>query len=165
MKNKITALVLIAVTAFTLAPKPAKAGDKGLAVVGGLIGGLIIGSAINESRHSADFPHRSTTVVVNGHRDDRYDSRNHRGNPGYWKTVSVKVWVPGCWVIERSRHGHGREIRRYVNGHFAYRTDRVWVSYDRRDRRGDDNCDDGYDRRDHDDRYDRHDRRDYGRGR
>lgn len=143
MKNKLTALALVAVTAISLAPKPAQAGDKELAVVGGLIGGLIIGSAISESRHSADHPHRSTTVVVHGGRRDRYDDCDDRGDRGYWKTVSVKVWVPGCWVIERSRHGH-REIRRYVDGHYTYRTDRVWVSYDR---------------------YGHPDRRDYGRGR
>lgn len=129
MKNKITALALAAVTAFSLAPKPAKAGDKEVALVGGLIGGLIIGSAINESRHSADYP-RTTTVVVRDRRNDRYDDCN---DDGYWKTVSVRVWVPGTWVIERSRYG--REIRRYEEGHYTYRTDRVWVSYDRDGRR------------------------------
>jgi hypothetical protein len=138
MKNKITALALVAASAFSLAPKPAQAGDKELAVVGGLIGGLIIGSAISDSRHEADYPR--ATVVVDG-RNDRYDDyRDHRD--GYWKIVSVKVWVPGTWVIERSRYGH--EIRRYVGGHYTYRNDRIWVSYDRGDR---------------------HDRRDYGRGR
>jgi hypothetical protein len=138
MKNQITALALAAVTAFSLAPKPAKAGDKELALVGGLIGGLIIGSAINDSHRSADYPR--TAVVVNG-RDDRFDNCNDVGD-GYWKSVSVKVWVPGGWVIERSRHG--REFRSYVAGYYTYRTDRVWVSSDRRDR---------------------NDRRDYGRGR
>lgn len=144
MKNKITVLALVAVTAFSLAPKPAQAGDKELAVVGGLIGGLIIGSALSESRHSADYPHRSTTVVVNGHRDSRHGDYDDRNDGGYWKTVSVKVWVPAGWVIERRP---GRDSRHYVHGHYTYRTDRVWVSYDR------------HDRRDHDDR------RDYGRGR
>ncbi len=139
MKNKITALVLVAATALSLAPKPAKAGDKELALVGGLIGGLIIGSAINDSRHSADYP-RTTTVVVNG-RNGRYDDCDYRDS-GYWKTVNVKVWVPGSWVIERSRYG--REVRSYIAGHYTFRTDRVWVSYDRGDR---------------------NDRRDYGRGR
>src|SRR4249920_2597962 len=113
MKKKITALTLIAVTALSLAPKPAQAHDKGLAVVGGLIGGLIIGSAIADSRHDYYEP-RSTAVIAND-RDDRCDD-------GYWKEVSVKVWVPGCWVIERSRHG--REVRSYVSGHYSYRTDR-----------------------------------------
>lgn len=128
MKTKITALALAAVTAFSLAPKPAKAGDKEVALVGGLIGGLIIGSAIADSHHS-DYP-RTTAVVVNG-RGGRYDDCDDNG---YWKTVSVKVWVPGCWVIERGHHG--REYRRYVSGHYTYRTDRVWVSYDRGDRYG-----------------------------
>ena len=151
MKTKITALALIAVTALTLAPKPAKAGDKEWAVVGGLIGGLIIGSAINDSRHH-DYPARNTTVIVNGRRDDDCDDRN---NAGYWKVVSVRVWVPGCWVLERSRYGHGRTERRYIGGHYEYRTDRVWVAYDRYDR---------HDRRDHGDRHDRR-HSGYGRGR
>lgn len=127
MKTKITALALIAATAFAFAPKPAQAGDKELAVVGGLIGGLIIGSAIADSRHDD-----RTTIVVSDH-DYRYDGRHDRNDRGYWKPVSVKVWVPGRWVIERSRYG--RDHRYYVQGHYTYRTDRVWVSYDRRDRR------------------------------
>ncbi len=132
MKTKITALALVAVTALSLAPKPVKAGDKEWALVGGLVGGLIIGSAINDSRHSAD--HRTTTVIVNDRRDNDCDDRN-----GYWKETRVKIWVPGCWVVERVRHG--RDHRHYVGGHYEYRTERAWVSYDR------------------------HDRRDYGRGR
>jgi hypothetical protein len=142
MKNKITALALVAVTALSLAPKPAQASDKGLAVVGGLIGGLIIGAALNENGHYADCPPRATTVIV--------DDRDSRCDDGYWKDVSVKVWVPGSWIIERSRYG--REMRTYVSGHYSYRTDRVWVAYDRHDRR--------------DYRDGRDDRRmDYGRGR
>src|SRR5690349_18479422 len=107
MNTKFTALTLAAATAFAFTPKPAKAGDKELAVVGGLIGGLIIGSAIADSHHS-DYDHRSATVVVDGRRDDRYDGRYDdrydrydrydRNDRGYWKTVSVKIWVPGCWV-------------------------------------------------------------------
>ena len=62
MKNKITALALIAFTALSLAPKPAQAHDKGLALVGGLLGGLIIGSAIADSHHDYYEP-RSTTVT------------------------------------------------------------------------------------------------------
>ena len=140
MNNKITALVLAAATAFSLAPKPAKAGDKEAALVGGLIGGLIIGSAISDSHHSAYYP-SAPTVVVNDRRIDRNDDCDYRDD-GYWKTVSVKEWVPATWVIERRYYG--REVRRYVDGHYIYRTDRVWVSYDRNDR---------------------YDRRDYGRGR
>lgn len=141
MNAKITALTLAAATAFAFTPKPAVAGDKGLAVVGGLIGGLIIASAIN------DLDHYDADVV--------YASNRHPD--GYWRTVSVNVWVPGYWVVERSHHG--RSHRRYVAGNYECRNDRVWVAshnrYDRYDRR-----DDRRDRRD--DRHDRDNGRGYG---
>jgi hypothetical protein len=126
MKNQLTALALITATAFTFAPKPAEANDKGLAIVGGFLGGLIVASAINDSHHDS-YVNGRTTVVVAG-RDDRCDDR---GREGFWKEVSVKVWIPGCWIEERSHHG---SYRRYVGGHYEYRCDRVWVSYDRYDR-------------------------------
>lgn len=141
MNTKIIALTLAATTAFAFTPKPAVAGDKELAVVGGILGGILIASAI----HDHDDGPR-TVVVSHGHRHGRDD--------GYWKTVEVRVWVPGCWVYERR---HGRSIRRYVEGHYECRTDRVWVSYDRHDRR-DRKYGYGYGR-DHHDRHDRHDRR------
>ncbi len=124
MKTKITSLALIAVTALSLAPKPAVASDKGLAIAGGFLGGLIVASAINDSRHD-DYRYGHTTVVVNDHYND------HRPS-GYWKEVSVQVWVPGCWIVERSHHG--RNYRRYMDGHYECRTNRVWVSHDRHDR-------------------------------
>lgn len=126
MNTKITALTLAAATAFAFTPKPAVAGDRGLAVVGGLIGGIIIASAINDH-------YDARTVVVNDRCDD-----------GYWKMVEVRTWVPSSWVYERSYHG--RSYRRYVEGHYECRTDRVWVAYDRHDR------------------YDRNDRREIGSG-
>jgi hypothetical protein len=143
MKTKITALALAAVTALSFAPKPAKAGDTEWALVGGLIGGIMIGAAINDSHHSTVYPPHNTAVVVRGPVVNDCDDR-----AGYWKDVSVKVWVPGCWIVERSRHGHSREVRRYVNGHYEFRSNRVWVAYDRG----------------HNNRYDNH-RSDYGRGR
>ena len=125
MKSKLTALALTAVTALSLGPKPALASDKGLAVLGGFIGGVIVASAISDS-HYDNYPAASTVVV------------NDRGNDcrpaGYWEVVNVRVWVPGYWIVERSHHG--RSYRRYVDGHNEYRTDRVWVTYDRRDRHG-----------------------------
>lgn len=141
MKTKITALALIATTALTLAPKPAQAGDKGLALVGGFLGGLIVASAINDSRH-ADYPAHGTPVVNYSHRDAGYEDR---GDAGYWKEVNVRVWVPGCWVVER--RPYGRSYRHYVEGYYTYRTNRVWVASE------------------HHDRYDHHDYRRYGRGR
>jgi hypothetical protein len=128
MNTKIIALTLAAATAFAITPKPAVAGDKELAIVGGILGGILIASAIND--HDDD---RRTVVVSNGYHDGR--------DNGYWKTVEVRVWVPGRWVYERSHHRH------YVAGHYECRTDRVWVAYNRHDRRDD-----------------RHDRREVGRG-
>ena len=132
MKTKIIALSLAAATAFAITPKPALAGDKELAVVGGLIGGLIIGSAL------ADHHDDTRVVVTSGYRHDHRDR-----DDGYWKHVETRVWVPGYWVTERHR---GRAHRHYVDGHYEIRTDRVWVAYDRHhrhDRRY------AYDRRDH----------------
>jgi hypothetical protein len=149
MNTKITALTLAAATAFAFTPKPAVAGDKELAVVGGLLGGLIIASAISD--HNDD--HR-TVVVAGGYRHDRHDR-----NDGYWKTVEVRVWVPGGWVYERSPYGGYRRI--YVAGHHECRTDRVWVAYDRHGRHHRNDHRDigrGYGR-DRDDRHDRDHRR------
>ena len=137
MKTKLPALALIAVTALALTPKPAVAGDKGLAVLGGFVGGVIVASAINNSHY--DTYATAPAVVVNdrGHFGDRYDD-------GYWKVVTVRVWVPGYWVVERGYHG--RSFRRYVEGHAEFRADRVWVSYGGRDRH-DRDFSYGYDRR------------------
>ena len=124
MNTKLTALALIATAALTLTPKPAVANDKGLAVVGGIIGGLIIASAIND--HCDD--NRTTVVYGSGSGcEDRRDG-------GYWNTVCVNVWVPGCWIIERNHYG--RDYRRYVGGHYERRNNRVWVADNRHDHGG-----------------------------
>lgn len=163
MNIKFTALALVAVTALAFTPKPAVAGDRGLAVVSGLIGGLIIGSAIAD--------HHDNRAVHVSYRYDEFGNRcDDGGNSGYWNTVSVNVWVPGYWVEERSHHG--RCHRYFVAGHYEYRNSRVWVAHNRHDRydRWDDRHDrdigrgygnNRYDRRDRDnDRDYDHDRRD-----
>jgi hypothetical protein len=125
MKTQIAALALALVTLAAVAtPKTAKANDAG-AILGGFIGGVIIANALNDHHHG-------TVVVRDG---DRCDD-----NRGYWRDVSVRIWVPGAWVFERDHHG--RHCRRYIAGHYELRTDRVWMAYND---------------------YDRHDRRDYGR--
>ncbi len=134
MNTKFTALALIAATALTLAPKPAQAHDKGLAIVGGFLGGLIVASAINDSRHDG-YEYRTNTVIVDRRDDRRGDRCDDRRDEGFWEIVTVKVWVPGGWIEERGRHG--RCYQRYVGAHLEYRSDRVWVSSDRRDRRDD----------------------------
>ena len=45
---------------------------------------------------------------------------------GYWKEVSVKVWVPAEWIFTRGHHG--RDTRTLRPGYFTYRTERVWVA-------------------------------------
>ncbi|MEO6994499.1 MAG: hypothetical protein ABI273_12780 [Lacunisphaera sp.] len=124
MKTKITALALAVATALALTPKPAAASDKGLAIVGGFIGGLIVASAINDSYHNS--PARPAIVV-----DDRCDTYTSNG---YWRDVTVQVWVPACWVVERGYRGY--DSRRYIAGHYEGRNNRVWVTRDRHDDRG-----------------------------
>jgi hypothetical protein len=136
MNIKATALTLAVATAFAFTPKPAIAGDKEAAFVGGLIGGVILGAALN------DHDHDRTVVVTKDYGYDR--RRDDRCDDGYWKTVEYRSWVPGYWVAERR---HGRTIRYFVEGHYEIRTDRVWVTSDRHDRR------------------DRRDYRDYGHDR
>jgi hypothetical protein len=117
MNTKITALALIAVTALSLAPKPAEASDKTLAVLGGFIGGVLVASEIN---HNRDYYPTAPAIIVNDRCDD-----------GYWRVVEVRVWVPGYWVTDCYR---GRSLNRYVDGHYECRSNRVWVSYGRNDR-------------------------------
>ena len=124
--KKIALLALLAAAAFTVAPKSAFAGhrddDAAVAAIGGFIGGLVIGAALDNDHDRYDRYDR-TVVVGAGHR--------HHRDGGHWKTVTVKHWVPGYWT---TRYDCGRRIRVYVDGYWDYRTDRVWVSYDRHDR-------------------------------
>ena len=130
MKTKFTALALSAVTAFSFSPKPAQASDRGLAVLSGFIGGIIVASAINDYQHDSNRD-CDAAVVVNDRCDDR-------GPSGCWQVVSVQTWVPAGWIVARDSYGCRTE--RYVGGHYECRNDRVWVSnnrpvrYDRRER-------------------------------
>lgn len=150
MKTKITALLLATVAALALVPKQAVAGDKEAALIGGFIGGLVIGSAINDSR-----PHYGDTAVV-VHDGYGYDRGYVRHEPaGYWDYRTVRVWVPATWEFRWVNGCHERVL---IPGYWGHRRERVWVAhrggrYDRHDRH------DRYDRRDR--RYDRHDG--YGR--
>lgn len=119
MKTKLTALALtLATLAAVATPNTAKANDAGK-ILGGFIGGVIVASALNDHHHE-------TVIVRDG---DRCDEPR-----GYWREVSVRVWVPGCWVFESGHHGHG--YKRYVEGHYELRHDRVWVAYNDCDRDG-----------------------------
>jgi hypothetical protein len=141
MKTKITALLLATVAALALVPKQAVAGDKEAALIGGLIGGLVIGSALHDSRPY----YGDTTVVV--HDGYGYD-RGYAGYEpaGYWDYRTVRVWVPATWEF---RWVNGHQERVLIAGHWAHRRERHWVAH-----RGG-----RYDRHGRNDSYDRHDRR------
>ena len=137
MKN--TVITLTAVAALLFAPRPATAlGDKEAAILGGLIGGVIIGAALHDA-FDHDRSHRHISVS-SGHRGrgDDYGHSSHRHGPscgcsscrsprgGHWTYRSVKVWVP-----ERFSYSYddcGRRIRHYERGHYEYRREKVWVS-------------------------------------
>jgi len=112
--KKITLFSLLAATVMIVAPRPTYAGDKGLAILGGVIGGLIIADALDgHSNH-----HSSVSV---GYRD------------GYWRDVPYDVWIEGRWVVSNRHHRH--PTRHYVAGHHETRVRKVWVSTYNRDRR------------------------------
>lgn len=164
MKSKaISTLTLLAVAAAFAFPNTARAGDKEKALIGGLIGGIIIGAAIAD-----DDTHTHVSV---GYR--RGGHHRHHDRHGYWEWVSVKTWVPGYYERRCDRHGHVRKV--WVSGHYTYHKKKVWVDAHRghghsghsyRSHRGHD--DRHYDRHRDDDRhrsrYDRHDDRDSRKG-
>ncbi len=105
MKTKLTALALAAATAVSFAPKTVHAGDRDAAAVfTGLIGGLIIASAIANS-HDNDCD-RPAAVVVAGN-DCRHDYRYDAQPEGCWQDVSERVWIQGCW---ETRWDYGRRV-------------------------------------------------------
>lgn len=114
--KKLAAITLLTAALVSLAPTPALAGSKEKALIGGLIGGLIIGHAISESHRSACPPPPGPVIVYDSRRDDC---------DGYWQENRVQVWVPGFWVTTRDC---GRNVRRFVAGHHEFRTERVWVA-------------------------------------
>ncbi|MBI2512798.1 MAG: hypothetical protein HYV96_12540 [Opitutae bacterium] len=136
MKTKLTALALALVTLFALAtPKTAKANDAG-AAIGGFIGGVIVGSVLADQHRGPD-----AVVVETGYGYHRGSDRCDEPR-GYWRDVHTRIWIPGGWIVERDHWG--RHCRRYIEGHYEIRTERVWVAandyghgrYDRHDRYG-----------------------------
>lgn len=148
----ISTLTLIAAIAAFITPQQAKAGDKEKAIIGGLIGGIIIGSVL------ADDDHHHTTVSYS-HRSSHRD----QCNTGHWEWRSEKRWVPGYYRYSRDRCGY--KVRTWVSGYYEYNKRKVWVSdrrYDRSDRHHGRHHSSYEERRD---RYDRYDRRDDRRDR
>jgi hypothetical protein len=145
---KTTLLTLSALAVFTFTPRPAQAlGDTEAAILGGVIGGAILGLAIDQALDD-DY----VEVHHNYYRGGRYDNdysygRGHRHGPdcrcntcrprracppsgGYWSYRTVKVWVPKrVWF---TYDDCGRRVKHFRRGHWTYRKEKVWVSgYDR----------------------------------
>ena len=133
--KKIALFSLLAATVLIVAPRPAHAGDKGWAILGGIVGGLIIADALD-----GDSNYHSS--VSFGHRN------------GYWRDVSHNVWIDGRWVVSNRHHRY--PTRHYVAGHYETRVRKVWVADFSRDRRVA-HHDNRYERRHHHNR--RHDTR------
>lgn len=140
MKKLIIASVIVALSGMGLAPQNAQAGNnEAWAAIGGFIGGVIVGSALDEDQNSS--------VVINA-------SYGHNHRRGYWEVVAVRTWVPGYWVVKYD--DCGRRYRHFNRGYYTTTKQRVWV-----DGRG--NRHYGYnhdqDRGNHRGRDDRRDRR------
>lgn len=139
-------LTASAVALFTLTPRPAHAiGDTEAAILGGVLGGAIIGlaidSALDDNHHYVevdhsyrhDYGHRRHGPSCGCNRcrpsrDRHYDrgyDRHH--NSGYWTYRSVKHWVPKrVWY---SYDNCGRRVRHYQRGYWSWRKEKVWVSH------------------------------------
>ena len=86
---KKTLIALAAILALTLAPRPAAAlGDKEAAILGGLIGGVIIGAAIDDA-----LDHDNHVSVSYSHRDRDDRGRDHRDRGSGWPLRFVLPWL------------------------------------------------------------------------
>ncbi len=133
MKTKILTVLVSALclTALTVPAQASNRSDKVALAVGGFIGGVILGSHLDNNRSydrgrhepaiiSCPPPARhggGTTVIIN---------QGPRPQPqGYWKDVTERVWVPSQRVV--SIDSCGRRVVTYTGGCYEYRTSRVWV--------------------------------------
>lgn len=121
--KKLISLTIVIATIFGF-QSVAQAGDKERALIGGLIGGAIIASALNDNDHH----HRHNSSVSVSY--SNYGGRDHGhrcGNKcGYYKDVRHKYWVSGHWDV--SFDDCGRRNKRYISGHYDYSVKRVWVA-------------------------------------
>lgn len=119
--NKIAITSVLAVmTGLAGAPQTAKAhGDDALAVIGGFIGGVIVANSINDHHN-----HVQAYCEFDGCRDRYVVAHSHYAPRQSY--VTVRVWVPGRWIIRYD--DRGRRARFYERGRYEYR--RHAVAYD-----------------------------------
>ncbi len=114
---KMPVIIALCITAALALAPAAHAGKKERAAIGGFIGGLIVGHALNQHQYS--HPVHETVVV--------YDHHPRHAPAGYWQENRVKVWVPGYWASRIDRCG--TRDRYYISGRHEWRIERVWVAY------------------------------------
>ena len=95
MKSLIFFTLITALVAST-----ARADREGRALVGGLIGGIIIDSILDDDRH---LHHHHTRIH---HRSRGYDRHGGCGYNGHYDYISVKTWINGHWSVSYDRYGH-----------------------------------------------------------
>lgn len=144
MNTKTIVLASILLLGLIARPTTVRAGDEALAALGGFIGGVIVGTVIND--HDDD-----RTVIIRGNsgRRDRYDrydrhdryDRNDRGHrpSGHWEYRTVRKWVPGYWTTVHDRCGDRRRV--WIEGRHVRTQVRVWISFGDRRHRSHDSCD------------------------
>ena len=134
MKTTIKILI-IPVLCLALSTGKASAGDEAIAAIGGFVGGVIASNVYNNhkshrnSHSSYSSNHCAPPSYQHGHKQHRCDRNcsHHRVEPrGYYKTVHVKEWVPGCWRVRYDRCGS--RIKYWEPGYYTHVEKRIWVS-------------------------------------
>lgn len=132
--KKYISITILAALAISLGANNATAGDdEALYALGGFIGGVITTKVLDRDRH---HHHHKTTVHVNScssrqysHSHKKYRGEKHCSKRsqscGYYKTIRVREWVPGCWETYRDRCGN--RVREWTPGYHTYVKKRVWV--------------------------------------
>ena len=113
--NKIAiASVLALMTGLAGAPQTAKAhgDDTALAIIGGFIGGVIVANALDNH-----YDHANAYCEFDGCHDRYAFAHTHSGRNHEW--VTVRVWIPGRWVIHFDNYGH--RVRYYERGRYEFR--------------------------------------------
>jgi hypothetical protein len=126
MNKMIFASIAAVATALMGTPIRAEAGhhhhdddDEVIAAIGGFVGGLIVGAAINTNVPPPP-PAPVAVAVSYGH-----GHGNHRH--GHWEWTTVRVWVPGRWAYVDRECSRPRRV--WVDGYYTHRRERVWVSH------------------------------------
>jgi hypothetical protein len=128
MNKLILTTLVAALSGVFAAPKTATAGgDEVAAAFGGFIGGVIVGSAINHDHdHGHHHGYHNNGVHVGATIEIGSPGYGHQHRHGYWGWTSVRVWVPGRWVVSYDRCGS--RVRYFERGYYDSRRERVWMS-------------------------------------